>query len=159
MAKDREELVAEVNRLYWETETPVTEMAEELGISRRTIYDMLVPAPAAESCPECGGDLVYPNRSARLSGEAVCSVCGRTQDVTLLHELSAAAGAAGAAGTGLAARGRGAVAARPRGAVTRAEPGAFALPPAIAVLVLAGVLVAVLAALLAPARRRRRWWR
>lgn len=158
MSGDRAELVAKVNRIYWETDTPVTEMAEQLGISRRTIYDMLRPAPAHERCPVCGGELVYSNRSARLAGEAVCSNCGRSQDITLLHELTATAttepGARGEARTGMA------LALPAPTALRRAMPHAsrFPLPP-IPALLLGGAAVALLAALLVPARRQRRWWR
>jgi hypothetical protein len=165
MSGDRDELVAEVNRIYWETDTPVTEMAEQLGISRRTIYDMLKPTSAAESCPVCGGDLVYPNRSARMGGEAVCSVCGRTHDVTLLHEISAAGAAAGtgkragaARGTGGAVRER-AVSAGPeraRAAAARAEAAPHRPSPTLTTLLLGGLLLALVMAILMPARRRRR---
>jgi hypothetical protein len=165
MSDEREELVAEVNRLYWETDIPVTRMAEELGISRRTIYDMLIPSPAGENCPECGGDLVYPNRSARLSGEATCERCGRTQDVTLLHEISAARGTAREeavpaapappVSTRVAPRVRRAVAERPLGRVAEFVE-AHRPAPALIVLFLSGALIAAVATLLVPGRRRRR---
>jgi hypothetical protein len=90
MARDRDERAAEVNRLYWETDTPVAEIAERLGISRRALYDLLVPAETGVACPECGGELVYTNRSARMAGEAVCRVCGTPQDLLLLEELTGA---------------------------------------------------------------------
>lgn len=168
MPDDREKLVAEVNRLYWDTDIPVTEMAEKLGISRRTIYDMLIPTAAHESCPECGGALVYPNRSARLSGEATCSVCGRQQDVTLLHEISAAADATGVAHEGApgspsaatlpAKRSESAVARRSRTALA-AEAMPRRPSSVLAALLLGGALIAVVAALLAPGQRRGRWRR
>lgn len=162
MAGDREALVAEVNRIYWETEMPVTEMAEKLGISRRTIYDMLKPFPAGERCTECGGgELVYPNRSARLAEEAVCSACGRTQDVTLLRELSARATPP--------ARVPGEAVTTTRGAeVTRRDrevelevrgPTPRRPSPALAAVLMAGLIIAVAAALLTPRRRNRGWWR
>jgi len=88
MPDAREGLVAEVNRTYWDTEKPVTQIAAELGISRRTIYDMLIPEPTGERCPTCGDELAYPNRSARLAGEGVCPTCGQTHDLTLLRELA-----------------------------------------------------------------------
>src|SRR5690625_7981203 len=90
MPDAREGLVAEVNRTYWDTEKPVTQIAAELGISRRTIYDMLIPEPTGERCPTCGGELAYPNRSARLAGEGVCPTCGQTNDLTLLREAARA---------------------------------------------------------------------
>jgi hypothetical protein len=169
MPGERAELVAEVNHLYWETRVPVTEMAERLGISRRTIYDMIRPISAGESCPECGGGmLVYPNRSARMSGEAVCSACERTQDMTLLHELAGATGEEEATAraertpsraTGLAVqRPGGEVAPRSRTAVGEARIRARYPSPALTTILLAGLLVTLVAALLIPARRSRRWW-
>jgi hypothetical protein len=166
MPSDRDALVAEVNRLYWETELPVTEMAERLGISRRTIYDMLIPTPAHERCPECGGALVYPNRSARMAGEAVCSACGRTQDVTLLQELAGEARPPAAQRpTGVAVRGPVGMELRRRvgGAVAERPPTGMAVmprrpSPALITLLLGTLLVALVTALLVPARRRRRWW-
>lgn len=158
MTVDRSELVARVNRIYWETDTPVTEMAEQLGISRRTIYDMIEPVSAQERCPVCGGELVFSNRSARMAGEAVCSNCGRSQDITLLRELSAAAAAEperheeGRPGTALAAR--------PPTMLQRPTPPAPRLPaPTWTTVLLGGAIVAMLAALLIPGRRQRRWWR
>ena len=101
MARDRDERAAEANRLYWETTTPVAEIAERLGISRRGLYDLLLPAETGVACPECGGELVYTNRSARMAGEAVCRSCGTPQDLLLLEELTGAemAPAEGAAET------------------------------------------------------------
>jgi|GEM_PF-1041194 len=158
MTGDRSELVARVNRIYWETDTPVTEMAEQLGISRRTIYDMIEPVPADERCPVCGGELVFPNRSARLAGEAVCRVCGRTQDITLLRELAATAAMERARreperpGTALAPR--------PPNLLQRAVPALPRLPvPTVTALLLGAAVAALLVALLVPGRRQRRWWR
>lgn len=153
MAGDRAELVAEVNRLYWETELPVTEMAERLGISRRTIYDMIVPLPVDEPCPECGGPLTYANRSARLSGEALCRACGRTQDLTLLHELSTAAHA-----TAPVAQPSTAVARQPR--LVPVRPAPQRPSTTLAALLVGALVLTVVAALLLPGPTRRRgFWR
>jgi hypothetical protein len=92
MSNDRDALAAEVSRLYWETELSVAEIADRLGISRRALYDALIPALAGARCPECGGELVYVNRSARLAEEAECRACRRSQSVALLRELTAEAG-------------------------------------------------------------------
>jgi hypothetical protein len=66
---------AEANRLYWETDDSVAEIAERLEISRRALYDAIEPLPTGTSCPTCGGPLVFDNRSARTAGEANCPVC------------------------------------------------------------------------------------
>lgn len=183
MAGDRAELVAEVNRLYWETDQPVTELAERLGISRRTIYDMIEPLPVDEPCPECGGPLTYASRSARMSGEALCGLCGKTQDLTLLRELSSAARAksdvrseppgerhpedraAPSAGARAeperavpAAAASTAVAHRPPTTLAPARPIPRRPSPALTTLLVGTLIITVLAALLLPRPARRRRW-
>lgn len=158
MTEDRSELVARVNRIYWETDTPVTAMAEELGISRRTIYDMIEPVPADERCPDCGGELAFPNRSARMAGEAVCQQCGRQHDVHLLRELAAAA--AEDQERHEVERPGAALVARSQTMLQRAFPALPQLPMTTwAAILLGGAIVALAAALLMPRRRHRRWWR
>lgn len=66
---------AEINRLYWETETSVADIAERLDVSRRALYDAIEPISAGKTCPVCGTMLQYANRSARESGQGACFVC------------------------------------------------------------------------------------
>jgi hypothetical protein len=70
------EVTGEANRLYWETDTSVAGIAEQLHLSRRALYDVLRPGAAGVKCAVCGGNMVYENRSARSAGQPVCSVCG-----------------------------------------------------------------------------------
>jgi hypothetical protein len=65
----------EADRLYWDTDSSVAEIADRLQVSRRALYDLIQPRPASAVCPECGGDLVFRNRSAAARREAVCSRC------------------------------------------------------------------------------------
>lgn len=74
-----DQLDREVNRLYWETDGPVTRLADELGISRGTFYNHLHPLPAPGKCHECGAPLFFRTRSTRDSGEAHCEACGNEQ--------------------------------------------------------------------------------
>jgi hypothetical protein len=69
---------AEANRLYWETEDSVSEIAERLEISRRALYDAVEPLPTGSACPVCGGPLSFVNRSARTAGETSCAICAET---------------------------------------------------------------------------------
>jgi len=69
-------LAAEANRLYWETETPVADIAARFDLSRRALYETVRPAPIAAVCPECGGTLHFENRLARRTGNAACADCG-----------------------------------------------------------------------------------
>jgi hypothetical protein len=88
-----EKLIREVNRLYWTTALPVTELADRLAISRRGLYAMLAPEPAGKRCPECGAHLGFRNRSARTAGEAECTECGLEVDATVFRDLPAEADA------------------------------------------------------------------
>lgn len=67
---------AEANRLYWETDISVAEIAQRLDISRRALYDAIEPIPASGSCSTCGGELEFTNRSTRSHGLATCRQCG-----------------------------------------------------------------------------------
>lgn len=71
----------ELNRLYWESDESVTDIADRLGLSRRALYDELEPLPAGADCPECGGALGFRNRTAAEAGEAECADCGRESRV------------------------------------------------------------------------------
>jgi hypothetical protein len=71
---------AEANRLYWETQTPVAEIAARLDISRRALYGLIEPWPAERPCAVCSGPLGYANRSARSGGSAACALCGRSEE-------------------------------------------------------------------------------
>ena len=76
-----ERAVAEANRLYWESDTPIAEIADRLDLSRRALYEAVQPVSAGVRCDRCGGELEYGNRSARKSGYAVCAACGAEEMV------------------------------------------------------------------------------
>ncbi len=63
---------AEANRLYWNQAASVGEIANQLGISRRALYEVLEPRPAGVQCPKCGAEGVFVNRSAQAAGLARC---------------------------------------------------------------------------------------
>lgn len=65
----------EANRLYWETDESVAGIAQQLELSRRALYDAVQPLPAGIDCPDCGTMMVYENRSARTSHNAICLSC------------------------------------------------------------------------------------
>jgi hypothetical protein len=66
---------AEANRLYWDTEESVADIARRLDMSRRALYDAIEPLPSGAACEACGAPLSFENRSARVAGEATCPVC------------------------------------------------------------------------------------
>ena len=73
----------ELNRLYWETDASVSEIADRLDISRRALYDGIEPRPAGMPCPECGAPLGFRNRTALENREAECPECGHETEVGL----------------------------------------------------------------------------
>lgn len=77
-----DQLSREVNRLYWETDGPVTRLAADLGVSRGTFYNHLEPIPATGKCARCGAPLYFRTRASRDSGAGHCEACGNEQEVT-----------------------------------------------------------------------------
>lgn len=118
MASDTEKQQREANRLYWQTDLPVREIADRMEVSRSTFYRQLTADPAGERCPECATPLVYANRSAREAGEAECPECGLEQDI----QPRPAASGAGAYGNGEVAD-RDAADGEMRGQAPRIPPG------------------------------------
>jgi hypothetical protein len=66
----------EANRLYWESDHSVNAVAEKLGVSKGRLYDLVAPLPLDVRCPDCGGELAFPNRTARDRGLVTCDTCG-----------------------------------------------------------------------------------
>lgn len=71
-----EELIARANRLYWNSDRSVNQLANELGLSKGTLYEIIGPLPTGASCPKGDGELVYLNRTAQNRGEVSCPACG-----------------------------------------------------------------------------------
>jgi hypothetical protein len=83
------------NRMYWNSSETVDRIAEQLGMSRNALYSSVRPAPAGVECPDCDEELVFPNRTSRLAGRALCLSCDTTHAVADLRPVGsrAAAGA------------------------------------------------------------------
>ena len=69
-------VIDEANRLYWQTDTSVADIAEKLTISRRALYELVQPENTGVKCSACGGDVEYVNRSAKASALGRCKDCG-----------------------------------------------------------------------------------
>ena len=113
--------IDEANRLYWDSDLSVADIADRLGRSRRALYDAVEPLPTETMCDVCGAPLVFLNRSARSSATTTCVTCAereedaaeKNEDVELDHAYAAeardrrerviAAGAAGLISAGMAA--------------------------------------------------------
>src|SRR5687767_3564463 len=75
MPKEHGEEGNEANRLYWDTESSVGEIANQLGVSRRALYEAVEPKPSGVPCHICGTETMFANRSALASGSARCPSC------------------------------------------------------------------------------------
>lgn len=74
------------NRLYWESESSVNDIAESMDISKGALYGMVRPLSAGIACPECGDEMEYPNRTARDKGFVHCPTCGLEEDEEVVVE-------------------------------------------------------------------------
>jgi hypothetical protein len=73
----------EANRLYWETDASVAEIAARFDLSRRGLYEVVRPFDAGVKCSSCGGSLAYENRLSRRAGQAMCPDCGIRHTVSI----------------------------------------------------------------------------
>jgi len=72
---------AAANRMYWESDASVAEVAASFDLSRRALYQAIEPMPAGVECTECGSELVFENRLARQRNTATCPACCAVQDM------------------------------------------------------------------------------
>jgi hypothetical protein len=73
--REGDDLQERVNRMYWESDSTVGAIGDELGVSRSALYASVRPLPARDMCPECGEQMVYTNRTSRAAGASVCQAC------------------------------------------------------------------------------------
>ena len=85
------------NHMYWNSSETVDRIAEQLGMSRNALYGSVRPEPAGVECPDCDEELVFPNRTSRLAGRALCLSCDTTHAVADLPPVAARAPGAGVA--------------------------------------------------------------
>lgn len=77
---DQDALQEEANRLYWESDRSVNQIGEELDLSKGVLYGLIAALPAGLPCPECGEEMVFPNRTARDKGFLACPDCGLEEE-------------------------------------------------------------------------------
>ena len=126
------------NRLYWESDLSVNAVAETLGVSKGRLYDLVAPLPVDVRCPDCGGELAYPNRTAQVRGLVTCDTCGFEGDRDELE---------GAGGSG--AKAAGSREEDPLGAGSREREGPLASSALLGKrVILGGLLVGVVGGVL-----------
>ncbi|HSG08532.1 MAG TPA: hypothetical protein VLA36_09245 [Longimicrobiales bacterium] len=74
-AVDRE-TEAKANDLYWSSQSSVNQIAEDLDLSKGTLYGLIRPLPSGLTCPDCSEEVVYPNRTAKERSVVACPSCG-----------------------------------------------------------------------------------
>lgn len=74
-AKSEASAAREANKLYWGSDVSVNQIAEKMDLSKGRLYGLLVPLPTGESCPTCGTETEYANRTSRDRREAHCPSC------------------------------------------------------------------------------------
>jgi predicted RNA-binding Zn-ribbon protein involved in translation (DUF1610 family) len=70
-----QKLSARANELYWQSGMSVNQIAEDMDLSKSRLYGLVQPHQAENPCPECGSDLVFPNRTAMEKGFVSCASC------------------------------------------------------------------------------------
>lgn len=85
-------LAERAHRLYWESDVSVNNIADELDVSKGTLYNLVRPLPSGLPCPRCSDEMAYPNRTAREKGFLTCPSCDLEEDeVTVRAEWKDAA--------------------------------------------------------------------
>ena len=92
MDTDDPTLLARANALYWDSDTSVNDIADELDLSKGALYGMIRPRETGLACPECGGPLQYANRTARDKGMVSCPECGFEEEEELVEAVALEAG-------------------------------------------------------------------
>ena len=70
------EIAAHANELYWGSDRSVNHIAEELDLSKGALYTALTVLSSGRSCPLCGDEVGWPNRTARDQDKLHCESCG-----------------------------------------------------------------------------------
>lgn len=74
------------NELYWASDESVNSIANEMGLSKGSLYHLVRPLPAGLPCPRCGSEMEYPNRTARDKGFLTCPTCDLEEDEEIVRE-------------------------------------------------------------------------
>jgi hypothetical protein len=82
-----DELYEEANRLYWQSDQSVNQIGETLDLSKGVLYGLIEALPTGLPCPECGEEMVYPNRTARDKGFLACPDCGTEEEEDAVRDF------------------------------------------------------------------------
>ena len=76
------------NDLYWGSDRSVTQIAEDLDLSKGTLYGLIQPLGTRLACPRCETPVTYPNRTAKEKGLVSCPACGHEDRADALNSLA-----------------------------------------------------------------------
>lgn len=82
------QLADRANARYWDSEASVNDIADELDLSKGSLYGLVRPRGSGLECPECGAELEYPNRTARDKGFLTCPGCGLEEEEEVIRGLA-----------------------------------------------------------------------
>ena len=68
-------LAQKANRSYWNSDDSVNQIAEDLGLSKSSLYGLIEQIETGLACPDCQSELVFANRTARDRGMVSCPAC------------------------------------------------------------------------------------
>jgi hypothetical protein len=92
------EAIERANELYWHSDRSVNQIAEDLELSKGTLYGILEPEPSGLGCPLCGDEVGYANRTAKDRGALECPTCswdGDADEASAVREPGSRESAAG----------------------------------------------------------------
>ena len=72
---DDQKLADQANELYWRSSQSVNQIAETMDLSKSGLYALVHPFPAERPCPDCGEELVFPNRTTKQKAIVSCLQC------------------------------------------------------------------------------------
>ena len=82
------------NELYWSSDASVNKIADELDLSKGSLYALIQPLGSGLSCPSCGTEMEYPNRTARDKHFLTCADCGLEEEEAVVRSAPPATGVA-----------------------------------------------------------------
>ena len=83
--QDHDALYEKANHLYWDSDQSVNQIGEMLDLSKGVLYSLIAALPAGLPCPECGEEMVFPNRTAREKGFLACPECGMEEEEAVVR--------------------------------------------------------------------------
>ena len=70
---------AELDTLYWHTDTKIPDLAARFGLQGRSIHKLVTAVPAGMRCQGCGEEMVFATRGPRRIHSADCPTCRRAR--------------------------------------------------------------------------------